>query len=236
MTTTRVTGPIRVVIVDDQGMVRAGFTSLLATEPDIEVVGDAADGQAAVELVRRLEPDVTLMDIRMPVMDGIAATRELVASGVPTRVLVLTTFDLDEYVFEALRAGASGFLLKDAPAEELAAAIRVIAAGESLLAPVVTRRVIDAFVRRAPAPARGPADARLATLTPRELEVLGLMARGLSNLDIAARLFVSEGTTKTHVSNVLAKLGVRDRVQAVIFAYENGVVVAGERDGDLSYD
>jgi len=229
MTTTRVTGPIRVVIVDDQGMVRAGFTSLLATEPDIEVVGDAADGQAAVELVRRLEPDVTLMDIRMPVMDGIAATRELVASGVPTRVLVLTTFDLDEYVFEALRAGASGFLLKDAPAEELAAAIRVIAAGESLLAPVVTRRVIDAFVRRAPAPARGPADARLATLTPRELEVLGLMARGLSNLDIAARLFVSEGTTKTHVSNVLSKLGLRDRVQAVVFAYESGVVVPGEQ-------
>jgi len=227
--TTRVTGPIRVVIVDDQGMVRAGFTSLLATEPDIEVVGDAADGQAAVELVRRLEPDVTLMDIRMPVMDGIAATRELVASGVPTRVLVLTTFDLDEYVFEALRAGASGFLLKDAPAEELAAAIRVIAAGESLLAPVVTRRVIDAFVRRAPAPARGPADARLATLTPRELEVLGLMARGLSNLDIAARLFVSEGTTKTHVSNVLSKLGLRDRVQAVVFAYESGVVVPGEQ-------
>ena len=221
--------PIRVVIVDDQGMVRAGFTSLLATEPDIEVVGDAADGEAAVELVTRLAPDVTLMDIRMPVLDGIAATRRLVDAGVPTKVLVLTTFDLDEYVFEALRAGASGFLLKDAPAEELASANRVVAAGESLLAPVVTRRVIDAFVRRTPAQVRAPADDRLPLLTPRELEVLGLIARGLSNHDIAERLFVSEGTTKTHVSNVLAKLGLRDRVQAVVFAYEAGVVVPGEQ-------
>jgi DNA-binding NarL/FixJ family response regulator len=220
--------PIRVVIVDDQGMVRAGFTSLLAAEPDIEVVGDAGDGEAAVELVSRLRPDVTLMDIRMPVLDGIAATRRLVEQQVATKVLVLTTFDLDEYVFEALRAGASGFLLKDAPAEELAAAIRVVAAGESLLAPVVTRRVIDAFVRRAaPAPS-APADSRLDTLTPRELEVLGLIARGLSNADIAERLYVSEGTTKTHVSNVLAKLGLRDRVQAVVFAYEAGVVVPGD--------
>ena len=217
---------VRVVIVDDQGMVRAGFTSLLAAEPDIVVVGDAPDGEAGVELVTRLEPDVTLMDIRMPRLDGIGATRRLVAAGVATKVLVLTTFDLDEYVFEALRAGASGFLLKDAPAEELAAAIRVVAAGESLLAPVVTRRVIDAFVRRA-APPRAPLDARLSTLTPRELEVLGLVARGLSNQDISARLVVSEGTTKTHVSNVLAKLGLRDRVQAVVFAYEAGVVVPG---------
>jgi DNA-binding NarL/FixJ family response regulator len=222
-------GPIRVVIVDDQGMVRAGFTSLLAAEPDIEVVGDAGDGEAAVELVSRLEPDVTLMDIRMPSLDGIAATRRLVEAEVATKVLVLTTFDLDEYVFEALRAGASGFLLKDAPAEELAAAIRVVAAGESLLAPVVTRRVIDAFVGRvAPAP-RARVDGRLSSLTPRELEVLGLIARGLSNIDIAERLFVSEGTTKTHVSNVLAKLGLRDRVQAVVFAYEAGVVVPGEQ-------
>jgi DNA-binding NarL/FixJ family response regulator len=181
-----------------------------------------------VELVTRLAPDVTLMDIRMPVLDGIAATRRLVDAGVPTKVLVLTTFDLDEYVFEALRAGASGFLLKDAPAEELAAAIRVVAAGESLLAPVVTRRVIDAFVRRAPAPQRATTDQRLGQLTPRELEVLNLMARGLSNLAIAERLFVSEGTTKTHVSNVLSKLGLRDRVQAVVFAYESGVVVPGE--------
>jgi DNA-binding NarL/FixJ family response regulator len=223
------TAPIRVVIVDDQGMVRAGFTSLLSSEPDIEVVGDAADGAAAVELVTRLAPDVTLMDIRMPVLDGIAATRQLLEAGVSTRVLVLTTFDMDEYVFEALRAGASGFLLKDAPAEELAAAIRVVAAGESLLAPVITRRVIDAFVQRTPAAARPRIDERLTLLTPRELEVLGLIARGLSNLDIAERLFVSEGTTKTHVSNVLAKLGLRDRVQAVVFAYENGVVVPGDQ-------
>jgi DNA-binding NarL/FixJ family response regulator len=220
---------IRVVIVDDQAMVRAGFTSLLSAEPDIEVVGDAADGEAAVELVCRLEPDVTLMDIRMPRLDGISATQRLVEARVETKVLVLTTFDLDEYVFDALRAGASGFLLKDATAEELAAAVRVVSAGESLLAPGVTRRVIDAFVRRAPAPPRAPVDQRLSSLTPRELEVLGLVARGFSNLDIAERLFVSEGTTKTHVSNVLAKLGVRDRVQAVVFAYEVGVVVPGEQ-------
>ena len=221
--------PIRVVIVDDQAMVRAGFTSLLSDEPDIEVVGDAGDGEAAIELVRRLKPDVTLMDIRMPRLDGISATQRLVEAQVETKVLVLTTFDLDEYVFGALRAGASGFLLKDATAEELAAAVRVVAAGESLLTPAVTRRVIDAFVRRAPAGPRAPVNPRLSSLTPRELEVLGLVARGLSNLDIAERLFVSEGTTKTHVSNVLAKLGVRDRVQAVVFAYEVGVVVPGEQ-------
>ena len=223
------------VIVDDQGMVRAGFRSLLDGEPGLEVVGEASDGEQAVSVVRRLQPDVTLMDIRMPVLDGLAATRRIVEEGIPTKVLVLTTFDLPEYVFEALRAGASGFLLKDAPAEELAAAVRTVAAGDSLLAPSVTRRVIDAFVRRAAPVTHGP-DPRLAQLTPRELEVLGLLARGLSNLDIAERLFVSEGTTKTHVSNVLAKLGLRDRVQAVIFAYENGVVVAGERTAaDPSY-
>jgi DNA-binding NarL/FixJ family response regulator len=225
------------VIADDQGMVRAGFRSLLDAEPDLEVVGEAANGEEALEVVRSLRPDVTLMDIRMPVLDGLAATRALLAEGVPTRVLVLTTFDLDEYVFEALRAGASGFLLKDAPAEELASAIRVVAAGDSLLAPGVTRRVIDAFVRRAPSSSRAP-DPALARLTPRELEVLGLLARGLSNVDIAERLFVSEATTKTHVSNVLSKLGLRDRVQAVIFAYENGVVVPGELETsrDPSYD
>ena len=224
------------VIADDQGMVRAGFRSLLESEPDLEVVGEAANGEQAVEEVRRLRPDITLMDIRMPVMDGLAATRTLVTEGVPTRVLVLTTFDLDEYVFEALRAGASGFLLKDAPAEELAAAIRVVAAGDSLLAPGVTRRVIDAFVRRGAATSR-VTDPALGRLTPREVEVLGLLARGLSNIDIAERLFVSEATTKTHVSNVLSKLGLRDRVQAVIFAYENGVVVPGEprTPGDPSY-
>ena len=226
---------IKLAIVDDQGMVRAGFRSLLADEDDFEVVGEAANGEEAVELVSKLVPDVTLMDIRMPVLDGIAATRQIIASGVETKVLVLTTFDLDEYVFEALRAGASGFLLKDAPAEELAAAIRVVAAGESLLAPGVTRRVIDAFVRR-PAPPTTPRESRLEQLTPREVEVLGLLARGLSNLDIATRLFVSEGTTKTHVSNVLTKLGLRDRVQAVIFAYENAVVIPGDRVEDPSYD
>jgi DNA-binding NarL/FixJ family response regulator len=215
------------VIADDQGMVRSGFRSLLESEDDLEVVGEAANGEKALDVVRRLRPDVTLMDIRMPVLDGLAATRCLVEEGVPTRVLVLTTFDLDEYVFEALRAGASGFLLKDAPAEELAAAIRVVAAGDSLLAPGVTRRVVDAFVRRAPSPSRAP-DPALSRLTPRELEVLGLLARGLSNGDIANRLFVSEATTKTHVSNVLSKLGLRDRVQAVIFAYENAVVVPGD--------
>jgi DNA-binding NarL/FixJ family response regulator len=219
--------PIRIAIVDDQGMVRAGFRSLLADEPDIEVVGEASNGEDAVEVVSELLPDVTLMDIRMPVLDGLAATRELVSRGVATRVLVLTTFDLDEYVFEALRAGASGFLLKDAPAEELAAAIRVVAAGDSLLAPGLTRRVIDAFVER-PAPRPQSTDSRLVDLTPRELEVLGLLARGMSNQDIGSTLFVSEGTTKTHVSNVLTKLGLRDRVQAVIYAYENGVVVAGD--------
>ena len=226
---------IRLAIIDDQGMVRAGFRSLLAGEDDFEVVGEAANGEEGVELVSRLVPDVTLMDIRMPVLDGIAATRQLVQAGVETKVVVLTTFDLDEYVFEALRAGASGFLLKDAPAEELAAAIRVVAAGESLLAPGVTRRVIDAFVRR-PAPPSTPTDPRIALLTPRELEVLGLLARGFSNLDIASKLFVSEGTTKTHVSNVLTKLGLRDRVQAVIFAYESSVVTPGDRVEDPSYD
>ncbi len=226
---------IRLAIVDDQGMVRAGFRSLLAGEEEFEVVGEAANGEEAVELVTRLHPDVTLMDIRMPVLDGIAATRQLVEAGVDTKVLVLTTFDLDEYVFEALRAGASGFLLKDAPAEELAAAIRVVAAGESLLAPGVTRRVIDAFVRR-PAPPTARDEPRLELLTPREIEVLGLLARGLSNLDIAEKLFVSEGTTKTHVSNVLSKLGLRDRVQAVIFAYENAVVTPGNQWGDRVED
>jgi DNA-binding NarL/FixJ family response regulator len=224
-----VTQPTTVVIVDDQGMVRAGFRSLLSTEDGIEVVGEAANGQEAVDVVSRLAPDVTLMDIRMPVLDGIAATRRLMESEVATRVIVLTTFDLDEYVFEALRAGASGFLLKDAPAEELAEAIRVVAAGDSLLAPQVTRRVIDAFVDRA-APRRVEPDGRLRHLTPREVEVLRLLARGLSNQEISDLLFVSEGTTKTHVSNVLSKLGLKDRVQAVVFAYENGVVVAGEQD------
>jgi len=221
-----------VVIADDQGMVRAGFRSLLESEPDIDVVGEAADGEMAVAAVTELQPDVTLMDIRMPVLDGISATRRLVAAGTPTRVLVLTTFDLDEYVFEALHAGASGFLLKDAPAEELVAAIRVVASGDALLAPGVTRRVIDAFVRQPIAPNRRRA--AVAELTPREREVLGLVARGRSNLDIGRALFVSEATVKTHVSNLLGKLGLRDRVHAVIFAYESGLIVAGEEPEDSS--
>jgi len=216
---------IDVVIADDQGMVRAGFRSLLRSEPGVRVVGEAGTGEEAVAAVRRLRPDVVLMDIRMPVLDGIEATRRLTAAGTATRVLVLTTFDLDEYVFEALRAGACGFLLKDAPAEELVAAIRVVAAGDALLAPGVTRRVVDAFVRR-PQPDPGMVE-RLAELTPREREVLALVARGHSNAGIAQALVVSEATAKTHVSNVLGKLGVRDRVQAVIFAYESGAVSAG---------
>ena len=220
---------IRVVIADDQGMVRAGLRSLLESEPDLEVVGEASDGARACAVVRELDPDVTLMDIRMPVLDGLAATRELVAAGVRSRILALTTFDLDEYVFGALRAGASGFLLKDAPADDLADAIRVVARGDSLLDPGVTRRVIDAFVTTQGPPRSATAD-RVATLTPREREVLGLLARGLSNLEISRRLFISEATTKTHVSNLLAKLHVTDRVQAVIAAYEAGVVTAGRQD------
>lgn len=221
---------ITVIVVDDQGMVRSGFISLLASEADIDVVGEAADGEAAIELARRLRPDVVLMDIRMPVLDGLAATRRIVAEGLPTRVVVLTTFDLDEHVFEALRAGASGFLLKDAPAEELVTAIRVVAVGDALLSPSITRRVIDTFATRGAPGAPKAVDRRLATLTAREREVLGLVARGLSNLDVAGRLYVSEATVKTHVSNVLAKLGLRDRVQAVVYAYEHGVVLVGDPD------
>jgi DNA-binding NarL/FixJ family response regulator len=214
---------IRVVIADDQGMVRAGFRSLLESEPDIEVVGDAADGEQAIAAVRRLRPDVVLMDIRMPGLDGLEATRRLVRDGTTARVLVLTTFDLDEYVFDALRAGASGFLLKDATAEELASAVRLLAQGDALLAPAVTRRVIEAFGQL---PARDTAAVeRLAELSPREVEVLRLLARGRSNVEIARELVVSEATAKTHVSNVLAKLRLRDRIQAVIFAYESGLVV-----------
>jgi DNA-binding NarL/FixJ family response regulator len=204
-------------------MVRAGFRSLLESEPDIEVVGDAADGEQAIAAVRRLRPDVVLMDIRMPGLDGLEATRRLVRDGTTARVLVLTTFDLDEYVFDALRAGASGFLLKDATAEELASAVRLLAQGDALLAPAVTRRVIEAFGQL---PARDTAAVeRLAELSPRELEVLRLLARGRSNAEIARELVVSEATAKTHVSNVLAKLRLRDRIQAVIFAYESGLVV-----------
>jgi DNA-binding NarL/FixJ family response regulator len=222
-------GPIRVVVADDQAMVRAGFSSLLETEPDIAVVGEAANGAEACTLAEELHADVVLMDIRMPVMDGLAATRRLAQTRAASRVLVLTTFDLDEYVFGALHAGASGFLLKDARAEDLAEAIRVVARGEAMLDPAVTRRVIDTFVDRG-RPSHLEATERLAPLTRREREVLGLLARGLSNTAIAARLFISEATTKTHVSSILAKLHLTDRVQAVIAAYECGLVIPGVPD------
>ena len=215
-----------VLIADDQPMVRAGLRSLLEGEDDIEVVGEAADGEHALRAVRQHCPDVVLMDIRMPVLDGLEATRRLTAADSSARVLVLTTFDLDEYVFEALRAGASGFLLKDATAEELVAAVRTLAAGDAILAPGVTRRVIEAF--GASVPRNAPdAEKRLGALSSREGEVLRLMARGYSNAEIARELFVSDATAKTHVSNVLAKLRLRDRVQAVIFAYESGLLRTG---------
>jgi DNA-binding NarL/FixJ family response regulator len=221
---------IRVVIADDQGMVRAGFRSLLGSEPDINIVADAADGEAAVSAVRTHAADVVLMDIRMPVLDGLAATRKLVSEGLQARVLILTTFDLDEYVFEALRAGASGFLLKDATAEELVFAVRTVAGGECLLDPAVTRRVIDAFAAARPTPRTATADA-LANLSQREAQVLRLLARGLSNPEIARELVVSDATAKTHVSSVLFKLGLRDRVQAVIYSYECGLAQPGEAEG-----
>ena len=216
--------PIRTLVVDDQGLVRAGFRMILEAQPDLEVVGEAADGLEAVSAARRLRPDVVLMDIRMPRLDGLEATRRLTGPGVagPVRVLILTTFDLDEYVFAALRAGASGFLLKDLPREDLVAAVRVVATGEALLAPRITRRLIEEFARRPPA--ADPDPAALASLTAREREALELMARGLSNAEMAQSLFVSEHTVKTHVGNVLAKLGLRDRIQAVIFAYKQGLI------------
>jgi DNA-binding NarL/FixJ family response regulator len=219
---------IRVLIADDQPLLRTGFRMILDAEPDIEVIGEAADGREAVETARRLRPDLVLMDIRMPVTDGVEATRLLAGPEVerPVRVLVLTTFDLDEYIVQALRNGASGFLLKDAPATQLVEAIRVIADGGALLAPTVTRRLLDAFAHRLPGI---EADSgALAALTERELDVLRLMATGMSNAEIAERLVVSETTVKTHVSRVLAKLDLRDRVQAVVFAYERGIVRPGK--------
>jgi DNA-binding NarL/FixJ family response regulator len=214
-----------VLLADDQEMIRAGLRLILAAESDIEVVAEAANGTAAVMAARRLRPDVTLMDIRMPEMDGIEATRRLLAdTPPPTRVIVLTTFDIDSYVYEALRAGASGFLLKNAPPEELVNAIRVVASGAGLLDPAVTRRVIEEFART-PAVVQPPPE--LADLTERELEVLNLVTRGLSNAEIAARLYVSEATVKTHVARVLTKLHLRDRVQAVVYAYEHGVIRRG---------
>ena len=220
---------IRVLIADDQELVRTGFRMILTGEPDITVVGEADDGLAAVELARGLGVDVVLMDIRMPGIDGIEATRRLGAAGSSARVLILTTFDLNEYVYEALRAGASGFLLKDAPAAQLMTAIRVVADGEALLAPTITRRLIAEFAQR-PAPSARPA--AMEELTERELEVLRLIARGLSNAEIAKELFVGDATVKTHVARILMKLGLRDRVQAVILAYETGIVRPGAPDAD----
>ena len=219
---------IRVLIVDDQVLVRTGFRMILEAETDLEVVGEASNGLEAVEQARRLEPDVVLMDVRMPEIDGIEATRRLLEGGESSsKVVMLTTFDMDEYVYEALRAGASGFLLKDVPPEQLIAGIRAVASGDALLAPSVTRRVIEEFVRRPPDSVR-TAPAKLADLTARELEVLGLIARGLSNAEIATELFVSETTVKTHVAHVLMKLELRDRVQAVVLAYESGLVQPGD--------
>ena len=215
---------IRVLLADDQALVRAGFRMILKAEPGIEVVGEAGNGVEAVAYARELAPDVVLMDIRMPVLDGIEATRQVVLNETSPRVLVLTTFDLDEYVYGALRAGASGFLLKDAPEEQLVSAIRVIATGGSLFAPSVTRRLIEEFSRRA-APTPPP---QLDELTARELEVLRLVARGLTNGEIAATLVVSEHTVKTHVAHLLRKLGLRDRTQAVVAAYESGLVRPGD--------
>ncbi len=217
-----------VLIVDDQALVRAGFRMILEAEVDVEVLGEAANGREAVAEAQRLKPDVVLMDVRMPEMDGIEATRRLLAGdGAATKVVMLTTFDMDEYVYDALRAGASGFLLKDVPPEQLVAGIRAVASGDALLAPAVTRRVIEEFVRRPPASVR-TLPPKLGELTARELEVLKLIARGCSNAEIAKELFVSETTVKTHVGHVLTKLDVRDRVQAVVLAYESGLVEPGQ--------
>jgi DNA-binding NarL/FixJ family response regulator len=215
---------IRVVVADDQGMVRSGFTVLLNAQPDIEVIGEAVNGREAITQAADLRPDVILMDVRMPVLDGLQATREISRLPDPPKILVLTTFDLDDYVYEALRSGASGFLLKDASANELADAVRLVAAGDAMLAPGVTRRLIAEFARMG-AP-RGP-NRKLEGLTERESEVLALVARGLSNAEIAERLFVAEQTVKTHVSRILMKLGLRDRTQAVVIAYETGLVHPG---------
>jgi DNA-binding NarL/FixJ family response regulator len=215
---------IRTLVVDDQALVRGGLTAMLEAQPDIDVVGEAADGAEAVEQARLRRPDVVLMDIRMPRMDGIEATRRLSGGAEPPRVLVLTTFDADEYVYDAMRAGAAGFLLKDTPPARLADGIRTVAAGEALLAPAVTRRLIEHYVRRPPA---AEASERFAELTQRELDILRHVARGLSNGEIASLLFLSEATVKTHVTRILAKLGVRGRVQAVVLAYETGLVEPG---------
>lgn len=217
--------PIRVLLVDDQPLLRTGFRMILDAEPDITVVGESSDGEVAIADARALQPDVIVMDIRMPHLDGVQATQAITGATRDSapRVLVLTTFDLDEYVVEALRAGASGFLLKDAPADDLVAAIRTVASGDAVVAPSVTRRLLDMFAHRLPTTDR-PESGALALLTEREREVLKLVARGLSNAEIAAELIVSETTVKTHVGNLLTKLGVRDRVQAAVYAYESGLV------------
>jgi DNA-binding NarL/FixJ family response regulator len=216
---------ISVLLADDQELVRAGFRMILETQADIEVVGEAGDGAEAVAATRRLHPGVVLMDIRMPNLDGLQATKQIVTAGSGSRVVILTTFDLDEYVYQALAGGASGFLLKNAPPEQLISAVRVVAAGDGLLAPQVTRRVIEQFTRLPPP---GGAD-KLVGLTAREQEVLKLIARGLSNAEIAAQLFVSDATVKSHVGHLLTKLQLRDRVQAVVLAYESGLVRPGSR-------
>jgi DNA-binding NarL/FixJ family response regulator len=219
------------LIADDQALVRVGLRKILETEPGLVVAGEAADGEDAIAQARRLQPDLVLMDIRMPVLDGIEATRRIVRDRPSTRVLILTTFGLDQYVYDALRAGASGFMLKDAPPEEIAAAVRIVAAGEALLAPAVTRTVIEEFARREPPLARRPPPA-LVELTPREREVLELLAGGKSNAEICDQLVVSEATVKTHVARVLQKLDLRDRVQAVVYAYETGLVAPGRNGHD----
>jgi DNA-binding NarL/FixJ family response regulator len=220
---------IRLLLVDDQPLLRAGFRMVLETQSDIDVVGEASDGEQGVAMTRTLRPDVALMDVRMPVLDGIEATRRIVADQMETRILVLTTFDVDEYVFAALRAGASGFLLKDVPPDDLLTGIRAVAAGDAVVAPTVTRRLIDAFADHLPDPATGrsPLAAQLDRLTAREREVLVEVARGRSNAEIAELLTVSEATVKTHVGRILGKLELRDRVQVVVFAYEAGIIRPG---------
>jgi DNA-binding NarL/FixJ family response regulator len=218
---------IRVVLVDDQELIRTGFRMILEAEDDIEVVGEASDGEQAISMTRSVRPDVVLMDVQMPTMDGLEATGRIVRdASIPSRIVILTTFERDDYVFEALRAGASGFLLKNAPSEELVHAVRVVAAGDALLAPSVTRKVIEGFIRR---PAHRSNEVELRRLTERETEILKLLATGKSNSELAAHLFVGEGTIKTHVSSVLTKLGIRDRMQAVIFAYESGLIEPGQQ-------
>jgi DNA-binding NarL/FixJ family response regulator len=217
-----------VLIVDDQALVRVGLRKILESEPDTRVIGEAGDGEEAVACADSLSPDVVLMDIRMPVLDGIEATRRIVGARPATRVLILTTFGLDGYVYDALRAGASGFMLKDAPPEEIAAAVRIVASGDALLAPAVTRAVIEEFARQRPAPP--PPPRAVEELTPREREVLELVVRGLSNPEICGQLVISEATAKTHVARILQKLGLRDRVQVVIYAYESGLLTPGGAD------